>query len=82
MKGFVTACFLLTNMLGNLVNTGFSRLYGGSLKDAPSSWSLSPMSFFLLTTAIVLAATVAFHFVGKQFERGSAAAARPTGDTI
>jgi POT family proton-dependent oligopeptide transporter len=74
MKGFITACFLLTNTLGNFVNMLFSRLYGGSLKDAPGRWSVSPTTFFGLTICIVLAATVAFYFVGKQFERGQAKA--------
>jgi POT family proton-dependent oligopeptide transporter len=67
MKGFVTACFLLTITLGNFINTGFARLYGGSLTDPPEARGpLSPGAFFGLTTVIVLAAAVAFYFVGRR----------------
>ena len=64
MKGFVTACFLLTNTVGNLVNSQYSQLYTESY--------LSHQNFFLLTMGIVLAATVAFYFVGKRFNRAQA----------
>lgn len=74
MKGFVTACFLLTNAIGNFIGSFLSRLYGGSLKDDPGPWSMSPMAFFAMTITMVLVATVAFYFVGKRFERSSAPA--------
>lgn len=61
MKGFVTACFLLTNTLGNFVNTWLSSLYGGSLTDSPDTRGpLAPGDFFALATLIVGAATIAF----------------------
>jgi dipeptide/tripeptide permease len=70
MKGFVAACFLLTNTLGNLINTVLCRLYGGSLTDAPDKRGpLPPGEFFAMTVLIVLAATVAFYFVGRQFDQ-------------
>lgn len=73
MKGFITACFLLTNTMGNFINSYFSRLYGGSLKDAVENRGpLGTVSFFGITTALVVAAGIAFYFVGKRFERGSA----------
>jgi POT family proton-dependent oligopeptide transporter len=60
MKGFITACFLVTNTLGNLINSQLSPLYK---KDIPEG------AFFALTAGIVLAASVAFYFVGKRFNR-------------
>jgi POT family proton-dependent oligopeptide transporter len=66
MKGFVTACFLLTNTGGNLINTRFSRLYGTTIPEGP---------FFAVTACIVLVAAVAFYFVGRRFDRGQEQAA-------
>ncbi len=63
MKGFVTACFLVTNALGNLINTRVSRLY--------NTW-FAPGDFFALTMGITLAAAVAFYFVGRHFSRANA----------
>jgi dipeptide/tripeptide permease len=60
MKGFVTACFLLTNAGGNLINAQLAPVY-----EHP----LSPGSFFVLDTVIGLLATVAFYFVGRRFTR-------------
>ena len=58
MKGFVTACFLLTSAVANLVNSQFAPLYNTILPAA---------SFFALDTAIALAAAVAFYFVARSF---------------
>jgi POT family proton-dependent oligopeptide transporter len=63
MKGFVTACFLVTNTLGNLVNSQFSPLY-----ETP----VPAGDFFAITAAITLAASVAFYFVGRRFNRSTA----------
>jgi POT family proton-dependent oligopeptide transporter len=63
MKGFVTACFLVTNALGNMINAQVSRWYGTRF---------SPGTFFALTAAMVLAASVVFYFVGRRFTRASA----------
>jgi Na+/melibiose symporter-like transporter len=63
MKGFVTACFLVTIGLGNLINTRLSPLYK---KDIPEA------QFFALTAVIVVVASIAFYFVGRRFTRGSA----------
>jgi dipeptide/tripeptide permease len=74
MKGMVTACFLLTNTLGNFINMAWTPMYGGSLIDPlDKRGPLLPGQFFGITALVVVAAAVAFHFVGKQFERGSAA---------
>jgi POT family proton-dependent oligopeptide transporter len=70
IKSFVTACFLVTNTLGNFINSGLVRLYGGSLRDpVESRGPLSPGAFFTLAAIIPLVAAVAFYFVGRQFDR-------------
>ncbi len=75
MKGFVTACFLLTNTLGNFLNMGWTQMYGGSLTvEAAKRGPLLPGPFFGITALVVVAAAVAFIFVGKRFERGQAEA--------
>lgn len=76
MKGFITACFLLTNTLGNFLNMWWMTNYGGSLKDEASKrGALMPGEFFGITALVVLAAAVAFVFIGRQFERSQAEAA-------
>ena len=70
MKGFVTACFLVTNALGNLINMRYANCYGESLfADKNKPWTLTPGPFYALTALIVLAAGIAFFFVGRRFDR-------------
>jgi POT family proton-dependent oligopeptide transporter len=70
MKGFISACFLATIMLGNFLNMGYTRLYGGSLTDPiDQRGPLLPGPFFGLTTLIVLATAVAFYFVSRRLPR-------------
>jgi proton-dependent oligopeptide transporter, POT family len=68
MKGFVTACFLVTNALGNLINAQLSQLYGVGLP---------PAQYFAMSAGIVLIAAVAFYFVGKRFDQGRPAVSEP-----
>jgi dipeptide/tripeptide permease len=76
MKGFVTACFLVTNTLGNFLNMFWMKQYGGSLTDpVEKRGPLMPGEFFGITALAVAAAAVAFIFVGKRFERSRAEAA-------
>src|SRR4029077_11857706 len=76
MKGFVTACFLLTNTLGNWLNMIWTPQYGGSLSDEVAKRGpFLPGPFFGITALVVLAAGIAFIFIGKKFERGQAEAA-------
>jgi len=75
MKGFVTACFLVTMTLGNFINTVYIPLYGGSLVDAPEKRGpLMPGPFFGLTTFIVLAAAIGFYFVSRRLQVSRTAA--------
>jgi POT family proton-dependent oligopeptide transporter len=66
MKGFVSACFLVTNALGNLVNMGWTYAYGTYVAPGP---------FFAATAGLVVIAAVLYAFIGKQFERSQADAA-------
>jgi POT family proton-dependent oligopeptide transporter len=66
MKGFVTACFLLTNTCGNLINARVSPLYKQTIPEG---------TFFALTAGVVVGASVAFYFVGQRFNRGQEQAA-------
>lgn len=78
MKGFVTACFLVTSALGNFLNMAWTPMYGGSLTDEVAKRGpLPPGQFFAITAALVVAAAIGFVFVGRQFERGQAAAELP-----
>jgi dipeptide/tripeptide permease len=78
MKGYITACFLLTNTLANFLNILWTPLYGGSLPDPVAKRGpLPPGPFFGITALVVLAAGVAFLFIGQQFQRSEAEAAAP-----
>jgi dipeptide/tripeptide permease len=72
MKGFVTACFLLTDALANFINILFGRCYGVSFSATENGpRTLMPGPFFTLTAFLVLAAGIAFYFVGRQFDRNN-----------
>ena len=51
MKGFITACFLLTSAAGNLLNAMYSPIYGTRL---------TPCVFFASDAVIALAAAIGF----------------------
>jgi dipeptide/tripeptide permease len=75
MKGYVTACFLLTNTLGNFLNILWMPLYGGSLPDPVTKRGPIPTGhFFAITAAATVVAAIAFVFVGKWFDRSRRAA--------
>jgi POT family proton-dependent oligopeptide transporter len=70
MKGYITACFLLTNTLANFLNILWMPFYGGSLTDAPDKRGLLlPGPFFAITAALTVAAAIAFFFIGRRFDR-------------
>ncbi len=62
MKSFVTACWLFTVFLGNLLAMPVTQLYG----KMPSG------QYFSLLTVMMLAVTVVFVFVAGRFNRLSA----------
>ena len=66
MKGSITACFLVTNALGNLINSQYAGTY---------NTVMSPQVFFSLDAAMCVGAAIAFFFVARQFNRGNAKAA-------
>ena len=67
MKSFITACFLVTNALANLVNIGVSRLYGGSLVDsADKRGPLTAGVFFVPGAMLALAAGLVFFFTCRK----------------
>jgi dipeptide/tripeptide permease len=76
MKGYVTACFLLTNTLANFLNILWTPFYGGSLPDPVTKRGpLLPGQFFGMTAAVTLVAALLFLYIGRQFERSRAEAA-------
>jgi POT family proton-dependent oligopeptide transporter len=71
MKGYVTACFLLTNTLANFINLVWTPMYGGALEDPiQKRGPLLPGQFFAITAAVTMAAAVAFIFIGRKFQQG------------
>lgn len=76
MKGYVTACFLLTNTLANFLNIVWTQYYGGALPDAVDKRGpFQPGMYFGITAAVTVAAGVAFLLIGKPFERSQKDAA-------
>jgi POT family proton-dependent oligopeptide transporter len=75
MKGFVTACFLVTNALGNMINTQYIPFYekphtvfeGTSFEHTFAG--IAPADYFALDAGIALAAAAVFFFVGRSFNR-------------
>jgi POT family proton-dependent oligopeptide transporter len=82
MKGFITACFLVTNALANYFNTWFNPKYGGSLVDpADKLGPLAPGAFFGILGSMALAAAIMFCFIGRKFGQqpdGNPVSAEPT----
>ncbi|MCS7045526.1 MAG: hypothetical protein NZO58_04130, partial [Gemmataceae bacterium] len=69
MKSFVTACFLITNAVANLINMVWTPFYGGSLTDPiEHRGPLPPGEFFAITAAAVAAAALLFVVIGRRFE--------------
>ena len=62
MTGFVTACWLLTVSLANLlINAPLGRFYK----------LMSPASYFGMLTLIMLVVSVAFYFVARRFNQSA-----------
>jgi POT family proton-dependent oligopeptide transporter len=65
MKSFVTACFLLTVFLGNLVDIPLVKLY------AP----LGPGPFFAINVVVMIVLAVGIIPIGRKFNRSASAGA-------
>jgi POT family proton-dependent oligopeptide transporter len=63
MKGFVTACFLLTVFFGNILNAQITPFYE----------KMTPDWYFGLLTVLMVVVTGAFVFVAWRFNRSAAA---------
>ena len=76
MKGYVTACFLLTNTLANFLNIVWTQYYGGALPDAVDKRGpLQPGMYYGITAAVTLLAALLFVLIGKRFEQSQGEAA-------
>lgn len=60
MKSTITGVFLFTIFAGDMLAGWFSRIYTQT----------TPGNFFGMMTAMIIAVTIAFYFVGRRFERG------------
>lgn len=72
MKGFITACWLLTVGIANLaINAPVTRMY----PSTDPGWHFpSPMSYFAALTITMLVVSVAFVFVARGFNQRMAQA--------
>ncbi|HMO36472.1 MAG TPA: hypothetical protein PKA06_10560, partial [Gemmatales bacterium] len=66
MKGFITACFLLTNFFGNLINGFVTPFYN---KEVDGVRLLSSTQYFSVQAAVALVTVIAFYFVAIPFNR-------------
>lgn len=66
MKGFITACFLLTNFFGNLFNGMVTPLYS---REVDGVRFCTPTLYFSVQAVMALAAVVIFYFVAIPFNR-------------
>jgi dipeptide/tripeptide permease len=80
MKGFVTACWLLTVAFANLfINAAVTRLYPS---EAPGWHFATPFGYFTALTVMMIGVMVAFVFVARQFNRAVAAAEATDGAAL
>jgi POT family proton-dependent oligopeptide transporter len=69
MKGFVTACWLVTVGCANLfIDAPITRLYPSSTNSSTLQFK-TPYGYFAMLTGVLLVVTVAFVFVARQFNR-------------
>ena len=73
MKSFITACWLLTVFVGNIINSVITPLYNTKIE-----WlglDLSPGNYFGLFTILMILVTIAFIIVARRFNRPAQALA-------
>lgn len=66
MKGFITACFLLTNFFGNLINGFVTPFYN---KEIDGVRMFTPTQYFTGQAVIAFLTVIAFYFVAKPFNQ-------------
>jgi len=66
MKSFVTACWLLTVFVGNILNSQVTPYYA----------KLSPGPYFTLFALVMIPVTLAFFFIARRFNRAVAELAK------
>jgi proton-dependent oligopeptide transporter, POT family len=70
MKSFITACWLLTVFVGNMINSVITPLYNTKIESL--GLDLTPGNFFGLFTIVMIMVTVAFMIVARRFNRPDA----------
>jgi dipeptide/tripeptide permease len=70
MKSFITACWLLTIFVGNMINSVITPLYDTKIESL--GLDLSPGNYFGLFTFIMIIVTIAFILVARRFNRPTA----------
>ena len=68
MKSFVTACWLSTVFIANLINAQITPLYGQNVLG----FDLSPGRYFGLFALVMVPVTVAFVLVSRRFNQAVA----------
>jgi dipeptide/tripeptide permease len=73
MKSQITACFLLTNAIGNFINASWGRNY-----DNPeAAFPMSPLAFFSVDMALPLTGAVLVLIVGRKFHQAHVSGTKP-----
>jgi dipeptide/tripeptide permease len=73
MKSLITACFLLSNAIGNFINASWGRNYDNPEGRIP----LSPMGFFTVDMALPLTGAFLVLIVGRKFHRAHVTGTKP-----
>jgi POT family proton-dependent oligopeptide transporter len=73
MKGFITACFLLTIFFGSMLNAAVTPLYSWKLENGERL--CTPAQYFGVQAVVAAVCMVAFYFVAKPFNKKLAQAA-------
>jgi dipeptide/tripeptide permease len=65
MKSLITACFLLSNAIGNFINASWGRCY-----DNKEAWfPTTPLSFFAIDMALPLTGAILVLIIGRKFHK-------------
>lgn len=78
MKSMITACFLLTNAIANLINICWTRAYENDVgkvfqfsadkaAEFKVGWFVTPFQFYTIDTVLPLIGAMAILYVGRRF---------------